>query len=166
MSTCEYYCKFRMVPYEEGPLEGLPNAKDQEHPWISAAKERDNREPDYLRTEIIGRLKTQSRRKPKPHFRLQIRFKKKQRVEEEQNFAMYWSDVSWEAEAWVDFATVTLTSPMDDTAQQQMRMNVSNLPPCLSIIEPTWSSHPAWVMHARAQIYPATRHVIILRSSH
>ena len=72
MSTCEYYCKFRMVPYEEGPLEGLPNAKDQEHPWISEVRGGDNRPPDYLMKEIVGRLKTQSRKKPKPHFRLHI----------------------------------------------------------------------------------------------
>ena len=155
-----------MVPYEDGPLEGLPDANDQEHPWFPEAKGGDNRPPNYLRTEIIGRLKTQSRKKPKPHFRLQVRFKKRQNFETENNFAMFWSDVSWESEPWVEFATVTLTSPMDDTSQQQMRMNVSNLPPCMSIIEPTWSSHPAWIMHARTRIYPANRYVMILHSLH
>ena len=147
-----------MVPYEEGPLEGLPSVSDQEHPWITEAKAGDNRTPDYLRNEIIGRLKTQSRKNPKPHFRLQIRFKKKQKAENTNDFAMYWSDVSWESEAWVDFATITLSSSMDTASQQQMCMNVSNLPPCLSIIEPTWSSHPAWIMHARSKIYPVIRY--------
>ena len=156
----EYLCKFRMVPYEEGPLEGLPTVEEQEQPWIDGALEKDNREKDYLRKEIVGRLKTQSRKNPKPHFRLQIRFKKKPVAKNETNFALYWSDVSWENEPWVEYATLTLTAPMDDTAQKQIRCNVSNLPLCFSIEKPPWSSHPSWLMYARKEIYPATRSVV------
>ena len=145
-----------MIPSEDGPLEGLPSSEDQEKPWLPQARPEDNRPPDYLRKEIVGRLKTQSRKKPKPHFRLQVRFKKKQIVKGDTNFVMYWSDVTWENEPWVDYATLTLTSQMDDTSQKQMRMNVKNLPPCLPIPKPIWSSHPAWIMHARSKIYPAT----------
>ena len=146
-----------MVPDVEGPLEGLLSAKDQHDPCDTAAKANDNREPDYLRKEIVGRLKTQSRRNPKPHFRLQVRFKKREFRRGDKNFAMFWSDVTWENEPWTDFATVTLTGAMDDTSQKQLRMNVANLPTCLSIEKPTWSSHPSWIMHARSQIYPAMR---------
>ena len=67
-----------MVPFEEGPIEGLPSVQDQQEPWNTKAKKEDNRDLDYLRKEIIGRLKTQSRKNPKPHFRLQARFKKKE----------------------------------------------------------------------------------------
>ena len=159
ISSSEYYCKFRMIPFEEGPIEGLPSVKDQEEPWNTKAHEEDNRDPEYLRKEIVGRLKTQSRKNPKPHFRIQCRFKKKEKrmTTDEPNFAMYWSDVSWENEPWIDFATITLTGAMDTASQQQLRMNVGNLPPCMSIEKPIWSSHPSWIMHARKEIYPTAR---------
>ena len=159
ISSSQYYCKFRMIPFEEGPIEGLPSVKDQEEPWNTKAKEDDNRDPDYLRKEIIGRLKTQSRKNPKPHFRLQARFKRKEHRlnTAEPNYAMYWSDVSWENEPWIDVATITLTGAMEDVSQKQLRMNVSNLPSCFSIEKPIWSSHPSWIMHARKEIYPTAR---------
>ena len=159
ISPNEYYCKFRMIPFEGGPIEGLPSVKDQEEPWNIEAKPDDNRDHDYLRKEIIGRLKTQSRKNPKPHFRLQARFKKKEDrlTSTVPNFSMYWSDVSWEDEPWTDVATITLTGAMDDASQKQLRMNVSNLPSCFYIEKPIWSSHPSWIMYARKEIYPTAR---------
>ena len=164
VSKEEYYCKFRLVPFTEGPLEGLPDAQDQKTPWNSEARTDDKRETDYLRKEIMAIIKSQSRSNPKPYFRLQVRCKLKDGKEGESSnidhrtlmkqLAYFWSDVGWEDEPWVDFATVTLTSAFDNTAQQQMQSNVANLPSCFSIIEPTWSSHPAWIMYARARVYP------------
>ena len=148
-----------MVPYEDGPLEGLLDVEDQETPWMSGPRDGDNRSPDYLMKEIMTRVNEQEN--PSPHFRLQIRCKQKP-TKETKNiyYAMFWSDVSWENEPWEDFAIITLTSTLGDSAQQQMQMNVSNLPPCLSILKPTWSSHPAWIMHARTKIYPTLRYTL------
>ena len=142
-----------MVPYEDGPLEGLLDVNDQETPWKNGPREGDNRTPDYLRNEIIKRVNAQTHENPKPMFRVQVRCKEKTNDESKDVYAMLWSDVSWENEPWEDLAVITLNGTFCDSAQQQMQSNVSNLPPCLSILNPTWSSHPNWIFYARAKIY-------------
>eukprot|EP00092_Neocalanus_flemingeri_P065524 GFUD01079698.1.p1 GENE.GFUD01079698.1~~GFUD01079698.1.p1 ORF type:complete len:1168 (+),score=312.67 GFUD01079698.1:40-3543(+) len=151
-SGVEHYCKFRIVPAEEGPLELMPE-ETQRTMWNRNADKDDKRPIDYLRREMKKRLSEGT-----VQFKLEVISKEK--TGNESNIFFHPSS-DWK-QPWKTLALINLTETVDDERMWWgdgriggWAGNPGDLPPGLSIIEPVNSQDANWINWARSEIYRA-----------
>ena len=151
-SGAEHYCKFRIVPSEDGPLELIPE-ETQRAIWNRDADKDDNRPIDYLRKEMKEKLSDGT-----------VKFKLEMISQEKtgnKSRIFFHPSSDWK-QPWKTLALINLTKTVDDERSwwgdgriSGWAGNPGDLPPGLSIIEPVNSQDTNWINWARSELYRA-----------
>jgi hypothetical protein len=142
--------KFRLLPEDRGPDQGIPGPQDRATPWKQARFENETRPVDYLRTEFLQRFKdgkTITR-----HLQLQLHHP----VPPSGSDYIYNGAQRWDPEThpWMDLATVTLTRALTLEEVEGLQFRVSRLPEGMNI-PPANSIHDyTSLAYVRSRVYP------------
>jgi catalase len=142
----ERYVKYRLIPGDRAPEEGIPTGTDFETPWLQKRFPDEKRAPDYLRTEFFERVKAGS-----ATYVLQLRLHDAGDPTEIFTQEKQWDDAT---SPWLDLATITLTEPNSPEWTENMRSTIGRQPPSLGQVESTDANHPNSVNYLRATVYP------------
>ena len=149
------YCKFRAVPYGDGPFTEVepepfkPNEADQERivtkPMMSHRRlDTETRPTDYLRTEFKNRV-----RKGVVRYRLQIQLYEAQANDTDEVFN---ANKAW-GTPFHDLGILTMHTPMNDYEMDQTSFNIKNCPKCIALIEPKNAYDYNTINWTRAAVY-------------
>ena len=153
----EHFCKFRLVPAEDGPFEGLLTEEQQREIWIVEADPNDPRTPDYLRTELHSRIEEGI----PTQFRVEVMTKQKTGSE---NALVFYPSADWK-EPWRPMALVELTEVLTTDQLRTLSGNPHTLPQGMSILNPVNSFDPNWINWSRKEIYYRNEQIRALRHS-
>ena len=153
----EHFCKFRLVPAEDGPFEGLLTEKQQREIWNVEADANDPRAPDYLRDELHYRI----REGTPTQFRVEVMTKVKTGTE---NALFFYPSADWK-EPWRPMALVDLTETLTTDQLRTISGNPHTLPKGISILNPVNSFDPNWVNWSRNEIYYRNQQIRSIRHS-
>ena len=118
--------RYRLLPGEPGPEDGLPSAADREHPWELERLDGDQRPKNYLRLELKDRLA----RGPVV-YRLQL-----QLHDLGADASVFDASELWDEQAhpWMDLATLTLDQALPDSQAERLRFSLVNQPDSLGTL--------------------------------
>jgi len=153
----EHFCKFRLVPAEDGPFDGLLTEEQQREIWNVAAAANDPRAPDYLRDELHHRIKEGT----PTQFRVEVMTKTKTGRE---NALFFYPSADWK-EPWRPMALVELTEALTTDQLRTISGNPHVLPKGMSILDPVNSFDPNWINWSRKEIYNLNHQIRAIRHS-
>ena len=116
----EHFCKFRLVPAEDGPFDGLLTQAQQREIWVVEADPNDPRPPDYLRTELHSRIKEGT----PTQLRVEVMTKLKTGTE---NALFFYPSADWK-EPWRPMALVNLTEALVEKIEDHLERVPCDLP--------------------------------------
>ena len=149
------YCKFRLVPYGNGPFSGVGpepfKASEEDQQRIANGYFTDNgrlegekREKDYLRKEFVARVESGVVK-----YRLQVQLYEAKAADTHEVFNLH---KRWDA-PFLDVGIVTVFAPMVDYETENTSFAVHNTPDCLSFIKPVSPVDYNSLNWIRARIY-------------
>ena len=164
-SEKEYYCKFRIVPFDkETPLELMSEAR-QAQPWHRLREENDARPKDYLQ----GDLKEKMSDGKIVQFRLEVMTRPKIEGKLEWPIVHPHSDWTLHGCAWKSLAILNFSHTVDDPNDWWSSgiggwgANPGIVPDGLSIITPRSRVDPNWINWARVEMYKENSNIRNIR---
>jgi hypothetical protein len=142
----ERYVKYRLVPEDRGPEEGIPTGEDAKTPWLQKRFPDETRPPDYLKTEFLSKVKDRS-----VVYHLQLRLHGAGDPAKIFTQATQWDEST---SPWFDLATITLTEPNSPEWTERLRFTIGRQPPSLGQVEAYTVDDPNSVNYLRATVYP------------
>ena len=166
--------RFRIVPldralgsFTEDP--GMANQWDMKHIWNFERNPDDMRPPDYLRNEYKARFKSATMNgetgflvsdTPVTRYSFEMQWLPFSEIEKT-NREVFNLAKAWKHAKWIQIGQIVITQLLSDFVTEQVRFNLSNLPPdnCISIPS-AWSIHNyTSVGHTRLRAYTVANSV-------
>lgn len=141
------YVKYRVIPGDRSPEDGLPTALDQETPWEQARLDGVSLPEDYLRQEFRERLVQGS-----ITYLLQIQLHTAARTDTPEVFH---SGLKWDetTHPWLDLAEITLDRTLTAVQAEELRFNIANQPSSLGVISATSLEDYNSLGYLRTRVY-------------
>ncbi len=142
-------CRFRLLRGDLTRESGLPSPARQREIWNQARDPDDDRPTDYLRRELLARL----RRAPVEYqLQLQLRdWEPARDTHETLNNNALWPS------PWLELARLELTAPLADDEMESTRVWLGHQPEGLGVFAAETADDYRSLGHARVQVYPASQ---------
>ena len=155
------YCKFRLVPYGDGPGTEVkdepskPNLEDQHtitttHMMKCRRSAEEKRPTDYLRREFIERVGSSSIK-----YRLQIQLYEAKSTDTSEVFN---PNRSWDT-TFHDVGVLSLHSPLPDSFIENCSFAMARTPNCLSLLPATCAEDYNSLNYTRASVYKTSARI-------
>ena len=109
--------RYRLLPGDPGPEDGLPSPEDEQHPWVLERLEEERRPEDYLRLELKDRLALGP-----VVYRLQLQLHDLGEDEAICDASELWDEREY---PWMDLASVTLDQALPDSQTERLRFSLA-----------------------------------------
>jgi len=141
------YVRYRVIPADGRPEDGLPTPVDFEKPWDQERFEGVSVPTDYLRQEFRDRLAHE-----KVSYRLQLQL---HTASPDDPPEVFHAGLTWDeaTHPWLDLAEITLDRSLTDPETERLRFNIDNQPKSLGVLPASSLDDYNSINYVRVKIY-------------
>lgn len=151
------YIRYRLIPAEDGPEDGIPSREDREALWAQPRLPDETRPPNYLREEFKNRLADGTVR-----YQLQAQLHIAEAGESHEifNASRPWDE---QVHPWLDVGRVELDRALSELETETLSFSPANQPPSLGVIAPKSAEDYNSIVYLRIRAYRAAHLARTLR---
>lgn len=156
VDALERFMRFRLIPAEAGPEDGLLSESDRTAPWNPERLAGEARDYDYLRAEFRDRLNSTAG----VSYALEAQVLESDRDGRRPLFdPLLDPGAAWpeNAHPWLPIGTLRLTAPLSAAEAEQLSFNIANLPSALDFPDCRSIDDFFSVAYCRSHVYRATK---------